>query len=67
MKLDYQLTLAVAISATVNEFDEIPSGMIYGSLMATGLTLEEYQNIIQLLIRKGEIRQSGNILYARES
>jgi hypothetical protein len=58
--------IALAIRDTVKEAGPMgaPSGHLYAAMMATGCTLDQYQQIIAIMVRKGMIRQQGDLLFA---
>jgi hypothetical protein len=58
--------LANIVEDTVREVgsEGAPSGPIYAALMAYGITLEEYEAVIEKLIRSGRVRRSNHVLHA---
>jgi hypothetical protein len=50
-----------AVSDTVKECGEIPAGTLYAALMAHGCTLAQFDKIIDILVRVGQVsRPSPN-------
>ncbi len=41
-----------------------PSGHVYAILMTHGCSLDQYQQIIQVMTAQGMIQQRGHVLYA---
>ncbi len=43
-----------------------PSGSVYAALMAFGCKIEQYEMLIDILIKAGKLRKQGNLLFAVE-
>ena len=56
------LELIVAIGDVIRELKEVPSGHLYARVM-NNLTLEQYESIINQLIRAKLVRKSNHVLY----
>ena len=58
--------VANIIEETVNESGPmgVPSGLMYAAMMTTGMSLESYQTIINVMVAEGRISQSGDLLKA---
>lgn len=41
-----------------------PSGPMYAALMSTGMTLDQYQTIMDGLVSSGKLKQVGHVYYA---
>ena len=52
----------MAIGDCIRDLGEVPSGELYGRLMAAGLTLSEYNTIIDALKRAKLISVSGHLI-----
>lgn len=55
------LSIAKAITETVQESGPTPSGILYAALMGK-LSYESYTALIDILIRSGKLKQSNNFL-----
>lgn len=40
-----------------------PSGMLYMALMSRGMTLEQYETLMRLLVEAGKLRRSGHAYF----
>ena len=40
-----------------------PGGVIYAALMAHGISLEQYEQIMEALVRVGRLRRSGQLYF----
>lgn len=54
-----------AVVGTISDAGEMgaPSGPIYAALMAHGVSLEQYNRIIDMLKEKNLVRLSNHVLY----
>lgn len=59
------LRVVSAIVGTVSDMGEAgaPSGHIYAALMSQGVSLDQYNKIIDMLIAKKLVRLSNHVLY----
>ena len=53
--------IAAAIADTIRELGSVPSGHLYARLMGH-MSLETYEDIIGVLVRKGMVRQEPSHL-----
>lgn len=51
--------LYLAVTETIREAGEVPSGTLYAALMERGCSLETYERIIGVIERAGLIRKSA--------
>lgn len=58
--------LCDAIIASVREVGEVgaPAGALYAAMMAHGISLDHFQQIMGALVQLGKLRQSGDLYYA---
>lgn len=61
-ELSASLQVIKAVADTIRELKEIPSGHLYAQLMTSGMTLNQYQQIISMLKRTGLVSESNNLL-----
>jgi hypothetical protein len=59
------IALCEIILETVQECPEgAPSGVIYAALMSIGITPQQYESLVDVLVKSGRITRSGHILRA---
>lgn len=59
--------LARAIVDSVREADRgmgVPAGPMYAAMMAHGVTLDQFNQLMGVLVRLGKLRQSGDLYFA---
>jgi len=57
--IEKQLRIIKLIADTIRDCKQIPSGHLYAMLMTTGMTLEYYQSIIDILEKVNLITIDG--------
>jgi hypothetical protein len=62
MSVKAVVDVAMAIAETVRELGEVPSGTLYASVMTMGLSLKEYEGVLNVLTRAGLVSKDGNHL-----
>lgn len=55
------LGIIQAVAEAIRELGSVPSGELYAQLMGN-LTLEQYNQIIAVLVRSGVVKLSGHVL-----
>lgn len=55
------LGIIQAVAEAIRSLGSVPSGELYAQLMGK-LTLEQYNQIIDILIRSGVVKQSSHVL-----
>lgn len=55
------LAVLLAVSETIREAGEVPSGVLYAGLIGR-VTLEGYQSMIRTLKGAGLVEEKGNVL-----
>jgi hypothetical protein len=65
-KVDALAELCSIIVACVKDMGPAgaPSGPMYAALMATGMSLDQYQTIMAGLVAAGKLKQVGHLYYA---
>jgi hypothetical protein len=58
----YTVGLAIRAATEQSPLRGVPSGALYARLMAYGMTLDTYNQIIGLLTKKGLITNKGHLL-----
>ena len=59
------IALCEIILETVQESpDGAPSGVIYAALMSIGISLAQYEALVDVLVKSGRITRSGHVLRA---
>lgn len=58
------LLICAAITEAIQEIGDqgLPAGTLYATLMATGCSLEQFNQLVDLLVGAGKIRKKGNLL-----
>lgn len=64
--LEALLQLSKAVIETVQEAGDqgAPSGVLYAALMTAGLSLEQYERLMAILVDAGKVRKSGHLYFA---
>lgn len=65
-KASLLLAMCDAILATVAAADPVigaPGGHIYAALMHVGLTLDQFEQVMALLVKVGKVRKSGQCYF----
>lgn len=59
------LSYVCALIATVRETGDqgAPSGICYAAFMHHGVTLDQYEALVDIAVRAGAITQRGHVLY----
>lgn len=52
----------VAVAEAIRELGSVPSGHLYAQLMTTGMSLENYQKIIDALKGASLVKESNHLL-----
>lgn len=54
-----------AMLATIKECggEGCPSGPLYATMMTTGMSLTQYEDLLNVLIKTGVIKRQGHVLY----
>lgn len=57
--------LVGAIIESVREMGEqgAPAGPLYAALMTVGITLDQFNTIMEALVKRGVLRHSGHVYY----
>lgn len=61
-RIDAAAQAVLTVAAIVKEAGSIPSGHLYAHLMAVGITLEQYQAILQIMKRTGLVTEQAHLL-----
>ena len=56
------LMVVKAVSETIREVGETPAGTLYAALMQQGCTLQQFDSLIDILVRTKMVVRSGNML-----
>jgi len=58
------ISLMNAISECIKgHTNGLPSGVLYSQLMCFGITLQQYENIIDAYVASGVVKKKGNLLF----
>ena len=61
-------TLLDAVVNAVSYYGKMgaPGGHLYAALMVHGFTLNQFENLMDALVRIGKLRRSGNLYFAEK-
>ena len=65
-KVEGMVTLCAIIVEAVKDMGTMgaPSGPMYAALMSTGMTLGQYQTIMDGLVAAGKLKRRGHVYFA---
>lgn len=65
-KVETMASLCAIIVEAVKDMGAMgaPSGPMYAALMSTGMTLDQYQTIMDGLVSSGKLKRRGHVYFA---